>query len=55
MEMVGYYKEKSRRSVIVEMLDAVNPPVGRTLMREREIRKLTNNVHFEVYYIAIYS
>jgi len=28
------YEEKSRRSDIVEMLDAVNIPVGRTLKRE---------------------
>jgi len=35
--IVWYYKEKSRRSYIVEMLVAVSLPVGRTLKREKKI------------------
>jgi len=34
---VWYYEEKMGRSDIVEVLDAVNLPVDRTLEKEREI------------------
>jgi len=38
-----YYEEKSRRSDIVEMLDAVNLPVVKTLKRKKVCLKESKN------------